>query len=250
MTTIDAALAEPDDTTQPAYARFSRRIRAVFIDWIVFIVMLFGALFAAVTVRADGFSRELGFGLTALLLLYEPVLVSLAGGTVGHILTNLRVVDDRTQGNIGFLKAVARFVIKTGLGWYSFITMATTRRHQAVHDLLTGSTVQIRNPAKASSADYVRERTGLYDPGMPSRGRRTLVIVAYALASFALMFIAVKALVLGGLVSRVCMFQDRCTFAESQMFNVIGLSWLGLSVLAIVLGWRGRLPGARVRQAA
>ena len=148
MTTLDTVPTETADTQQPAYGRFSRRVRAVFIDWIVFILMIFGALFAAVTVRSDEFSLGLGCGLIALLLLYEPVLVSLAGGSIGHILSNLRVVDDRTQGNISFPKAVARFLIKAGLSWYSFITMATTLRHQAVHDLLTGSTVQIRNLAE------------------------------------------------------------------------------------------------------
>src|SRR5262245_14896431 len=142
MTTLDTVLAETAETQQPAYGRFSRRVRAMFIDWMVFILMIFGALFAAVTVRSDEFSLDLGFGLAALILLYEPVLVSLAGGTIGHILSNLRVVDDHTQENISFLKALARLVIKATLGWYSFITMATTRRHQAVHDLLTGSTVQ------------------------------------------------------------------------------------------------------------
>ncbi len=159
MTTLDAGLTDTADTQQLAYGRFSRRVRAVFIDWIVFILMMFGALFAAVTVRSDEFSLALGIGLAAFMLLYEPVRVSLAGGTIGHILSNLRVVDDRTQGNVSFLKALARFAIKTTLGWWSFITMATTLRHQTVHDLLTGSTVQIRNFAEASPNQYVRERT-------------------------------------------------------------------------------------------
>jgi hypothetical protein len=39
------------------------------------------------------------------------------------------------------------------LGVYSFVTMATTSRRQAVHDLLTQSTVQIRDRSKATSKD-------------------------------------------------------------------------------------------------
>jgi len=71
------------------------------------------------------------------LALYEPVLVSVTGSSIGHYLSNLRVVDDRTRGNVGFLKAIARLGIKTLLGVYSFLTMAVTSHHQAVHDLLT-----------------------------------------------------------------------------------------------------------------
>jgi hypothetical protein len=31
--------------------------------------------------------------------------VSLVGGTIGHNLSNLRVVDDRSHGNVSFLRA-------------------------------------------------------------------------------------------------------------------------------------------------
>ena len=81
-------------------------------------------------------------------LLYEPVLVSFTGGTVGHHLTNLRVVDDR-GGNVSFLKACARMVVKDLLGWCSFVILMATSRNQAIHDLVTRSTVQIRDLAKA-----------------------------------------------------------------------------------------------------
>jgi hypothetical protein len=249
MTTLDTVPTATADTQEPAYGRFSRRVRAVFIDWIVFILMMFGSLFVAATVRSDEFSVYLGFGIVALLLLYEPVLVALAGGTIGHILSNLRVVDNRTQGNISFPKALARFVIKTVLGWWSFITMATTLRHQAVHDLLTASTVQIRNLAQASPNHYVRERTELSAPHMPSRARRTMVILAYMLASLALISAVVCGLIFGGVVSLACVLQDRCSYAENLTFNLAGLIWVVSCVFAVVWGWRGRMFGCRVRTA-
>lgn len=146
------------------------------------VLLLVGALLAAVAANSDHIGRILGFTLISIFLLYEPLLVSLTGSTVGHYLTNWRVVDNRTQGNVGFPKAAARLVIKALLGIYSFITMATTSRHQAVHDLMTRSTVQIRNRSKASSHHYAAERTELLSAGMPSRLRRVLVISAYGLA--------------------------------------------------------------------
>ena len=71
----------------------------------------------------------------------------------------MRVVDDRTGGNVHFLKAVARLIIKTLLGWLSFLAMATTRRHQALHDLWTESTVQIREVERAERHHYAEARS-------------------------------------------------------------------------------------------
>src|SRR5690242_1930582 len=114
----------------PSYARFSRRLRGLAIDWIVFSLLLAGVLSLATAQRSDSIGRYLGFSALAIFLLYEPVLVSFTGGTIGHYLSNLRVVDERTKGNVGLMKAFARFVIKSLLGWYSFISMGLTRRNQ------------------------------------------------------------------------------------------------------------------------
>jgi uncharacterized RDD family membrane protein YckC len=103
-------------STKTAYGRFSRRLRAFVIDWIIILLLLVMALFAAVSANSDSVGRVLGFTLVAVWLLYEPILVCLTGSTVGHYVCNLRVVDDRSHSNISFLKAAARLVIKTLLG--------------------------------------------------------------------------------------------------------------------------------------
>ena len=132
-----------------AYARFTRRIQGVFIDAIIFMVILAAALMLAVSFASDHIARILGATVVVTWLFYEPLLVSLTGGTIGHYLCNMRVVDDR-GGNVSFIKAFARMIIKSLLGWYSFLAMAMTSRHQAVHDLLTRSTVQMRDLTKAA----------------------------------------------------------------------------------------------------
>jgi RDD family len=78
----------------PLYARFSRRLRGIVVDWIIAMTVIFGAVFVAATMANDNFSRGLGLVVIVALLLYEPVLVSFTGGTLGHYSTNLRVVDD------------------------------------------------------------------------------------------------------------------------------------------------------------
>ena len=56
------------------------------------------------------------------LLFYEPILVWRRGGTIGHDRMNLRVVDNRTGGNLSLPKAVIRFWLKVLLGIFSFLT--------------------------------------------------------------------------------------------------------------------------------
>ena len=137
-----------------AYARFTRRIQGVFIDAIIFMVILAAALIARrsrsrrTTLRAFWAPRSSSPGSSM-----SPLLVSLTGGTIGHYLCNMRVVDDR-GGNISFIKAFARMIIKSLLGWYSFLAMAMTSRHQAVHDLLTRSTVQMRDSDQGAALPF------------------------------------------------------------------------------------------------
>src|ERR1700737_1036239 len=194
----------------PLYARFSRRLRGIVVDWIIAMTVIFGAVFVAATIANDNFSRALGVAVIVALLLYEPVLVSFTGGTLGHYSTNLRVVDDRSGGNVSFLKACARIVIKGLLGWYSFVILAATRRNQAIHDLLTRSTVQIRDPARARPGQYITERVELAASGMPSLLRRVVVIGVFLLLMFFAFGIAINLIAAAGMLSHRCLNSDYC----------------------------------------
>jgi uncharacterized RDD family membrane protein YckC len=232
----------------PAYGRFSRRLQAILIDWMIFLLLMAAALSVATALQSDDVGRILGFTFVVLLLLYEPVLVPLTGGTIGHYLRNLRVVDDRTNGNIGILKAVARALIKSVLGVYSFVTMGTTLRHQALHDVLTRSTVQIRDLSKARPSQYLAPRTELLNPGMPSVGRRLVVIIAYLIVVFVLAMLAIYLVDTAGYLPDACIEDPaRCSPREKWIFNGIGLLWIAATVVCIIQGWRGRLYGCRVR---
>jgi uncharacterized RDD family membrane protein YckC len=215
------------------------------IDWIITLIVMFGAVLLAVSVGNDILSRELGILAVVLLVLYEPILVSRIGGTLGHYFTNLRVVDDRGGGNIGFARACARVVIKGVLGLYSFVILAATRRNQAVHDLLTRSTVQIRDPAKALPGQYIAERTELAAAGLPSRARRIVVTCAYLLLMAAIYLFIVGRIVAPAAMSNACLESNFCSGGERILSLFIGAGLLGLCAVCITLGWRGRLVGAR-----
>jgi uncharacterized RDD family membrane protein YckC len=229
----------------PRYARFSRRLRAMLIDWIITLIVMFGAVLVAASVGNDNLSRGLGILAVAVLVFYEPILVSRLGGTLGHYFTNLRVVDDLGGGNIGFARACARVVIKGVLGLYSFVILAATRRNQALHDLLTRSTVQIRDPAKALPGQYIAERTEFAAAGLPSRSRRIAVTCAYLLLMAVIYLFIAGYVIAPRAISYACLDRDFCSGGERILSLIIGVGLLGLCAVCITLGWRGRLFGAR-----
>ncbi len=241
-----SAVTTTGASSPPLYARFSRRLRGIVIDWVIAMVLLFGGVMAASVTGNSDLSRTLGYLVVVFLLLYEPLLVTFTGGTLGHWLTNLRVVDDRTGGNVSFPKALARLVIKGVLGWYSFVILAATRRNQAVHDLLTRSTVQIRDLARARPGQYVTERAQTAAGSMPSPLRRVVVTVLYAALSLVVyLAMTVNVLKFVGAYSNRCLVSDFCSGGERMLDLVGGIGVLLLLAGVIAMGWKGRLPGAR-----
>jgi uncharacterized RDD family membrane protein YckC len=232
---------EASPQAAPVYARFSRRLRAVLLDALLFVAAFYvGALLIASASPSDSVRRALWFTLVFAILLYEPVLVAVWGGTIGHRLTNLRVVDDRDDRNISFIKAVVRALIKAVLGWLSFLTMTVARRHQALHDVLTRSTVQIRDKSKARPFHYASERKIEPVAGLPSRARRVTVVIAYiVLAYFGLSVASLPFL------SDACVFTRHCSALEVTMSYVVGGIWFALTAFFIIFGWKGRLWGCR-----
>ncbi len=59
----------------PAYGRFTRRVQAVFVDAIVLMLAMTGALIVTTGLKSDNIARVLGFTIAITWLLYEPLLV-------------------------------------------------------------------------------------------------------------------------------------------------------------------------------
>ncbi len=146
---------EPPQSPQALYANFPIRLNALTIDSVV--IIAFSAVLFFLTSLVQGWSTA-RVALVVLwwfvLFFYEPLFVWRFGGTLGHRAMNLRVTDNRTGQNISLLKALGRLVVKGLLGVFSFLTMSFTRRHQAIHDLLTNSSVRIRDATRAKPHQY------------------------------------------------------------------------------------------------
>lgn len=239
------------DSEQRAYGRFTRRLAAMIVDGLVTVGGMFlGALAAGTAIFALGVDvesiRVVLIPAVALLmgavLLYEPVLVSRTGGTVGHHLLNLRVVPDEEDGHLAFRWAVLRTLIKGAMGIPSFVVMAVSGRGQALHDAISGSTVQIKDLRRARPGDYTRDRPA-HEVSDVSRWRRFAVICAY-----------MPLLWIGGYLYSRLVVPEACTVEGVCTAMGYGLNLLGNGLLTLMggilvyLGWEGRLPGARTAQ--
>lgn len=241
-------MSEPVDSTStpaPRYATFTRRFRAVVIDNAIVsgaaVVMFF---LGAAASELPGATRLMLLLVVALVLLYEPILVSRRGATIGHAMSRIQVVDARTGRWPSFGRAFARFLIKMIVGIPSFITMALSRRHQAVHDLLTQTTVQVS--ATEDAVEFHEERIAEPDVLLPSRFRRLAVVLVYLVAVY-----FVFAISIAFVPTRGCGRGEMCSVATRVLIQAIAWSWLMLSAAVIIAGWRGLLIGARrTRQVA
>ncbi len=126
---------------QDSYANIPQRVKAAFIDSIVLLGMIYGvselfALFETVPTAA----RVIAF--ICVFVLYDPVLTSIYGGTMGHSFSGIQVKRDGDRlSNISFPIAVLRFLLKATLGWVSLLTVSGNTKKQALHDLAAGSVV-------------------------------------------------------------------------------------------------------------
>lgn len=222
------------------YATFTRRFRALVIDNCCVAALLLALFFLDDAVSdVPGATRLTWLLMVGVLLLYDPVLVSRRGATIGHAVAGLRVVDARTGRWPSFARAFVRSLIKLMLGVPSFFTMELTRRHQAVHDMVTHTTVQV-----VESEDLVEfraERLDEPDVVLPSGFRRVAVIVLYQVLVY--LVVSLSLLLLD--TTNCLRERSSCSTGMRALLQVFAWAWLALSATVIIAGWKGLLPGAR-----
>ena len=123
------------------YPSLLLRVKGAFADVIVMIIFMYGAsefflLFEEVSesIRMSAF--------IFIFVLYDPLFISLFGGTIGHNFIGLKVKQESNElKNISFPSALLRFIIKSTLGWISFLTMGGNKKKKAIHDIAVNSVV-------------------------------------------------------------------------------------------------------------
>jgi len=228
---------------QPRYATFTSRFRALLIDTAIVFATLIAVLLLGDFAEGIPASGRIVWALmVGLLVLYEPLFIWRRGATIGHSAKQLQVVRVDTGERPGFVRALVRYLIKAILGLPSFVTMTLSRRHQAVHDILTGTSVQLAASADPLLSDYHFERPENVDVELPSALRRSLMIVVYLVVVFVVYGIA-----LVSIDPEHCAEAHACVGVLRIAVDGLALLWLGLSAGIVVAGWKGRLWGARRR---
>ncbi len=123
------------------YPGVSVRVKAVVTDSIMLVVFMLGVSYLfEVLGNVPDWARVMAF--VFIFILYDPLLTSTLGGTIGHMLFGIRVKREKNQQkNILFPLAVIRFVVKALLGWISLLTVSGNKKGKAIHDLIIGSVV-------------------------------------------------------------------------------------------------------------
>ena len=224
-----------------AYPRLLKRVRAALIDSILVPLVMFGMVIMGGALEVSNLYGKALFLLLPIFIL-EPGLVSYTGGTIGHHLQGIQVRKKDGSGNINFFAATIRFVVKVLLGWLSFIFVLTTRKHQALHDVIANSIVTHRNPTGLPAYEVLAERDADGTYNYPATWRRVLVIAVYwVAASFVLILLTYLAL------SENCLYGRGCTTLDHVIQVCMNLIWLISIGWLTVRGWTGRLYGCRRR---
>ena len=140
------------------YARAAPRLQAYLRDAFVYVAVPVVCMLVAVTIGTPIATQVNVVAAILFLLLYEPVCIWKAGGTIGHISLNLRVARAEDLGPVSFKRALLRTMVKGVVGVWAFMAIYFTRRCQAVHDLAARTVVIPRDGSTASRTGFAVER--------------------------------------------------------------------------------------------
>jgi uncharacterized RDD family membrane protein YckC len=123
------------------YGKLLNRLKAVIVDTLIIGVL--GVLASTILEKfanVPDAARLIAF--LFVFFLYDPLLTSSIGGTVGHLIIGLRVRRESNETKkIIFPLALVRFLIKATLGFISLLTVSSNSKKKAIHDSLVNSVV-------------------------------------------------------------------------------------------------------------
>lgn len=133
-----------------SYAGIFDRVKAVIIDSIILIILMYVTTdLLSLFDNVPNSARIIAF--VCIFCLYDPMLTSVFGGTIGHKLSGIRVKqEEHPEKNIPFLLALLRYITKASLGWISLLTVSGHEKKKAIHDAIAGSVVVYQADKKES----------------------------------------------------------------------------------------------------
>lgn len=222
------------------YPRLIKRVQAYLIDTFIIVFLLVGLFLLVTTIAIEPFWLRIAIVIVPFLI-FEPILVSYTGGTVGHHLLKLKVQNASNIKNMNIVLAFLRYILKNLLGTISLLFVLTTRKHQAIHDFLSNSIVVYKDARRVPEHEALVERK-IEEQGYNylSKLRRIVIIIS----SNILLFIFI--IFLGTVfLSVACLDNNKCTTADKIISYIISFIWLISMGLILVGGWKARIFGCK-----
>lgn len=119
------------------YPFLLERIQSILIDSVLIVACMI--IFSDILSNFKNVPDWLRAVLLIALFLYEPIATTF-GGTIGNNIKSIRVRknSDSTK-RINIFQALIRYFIKLLFGWLSFITIFSSSKKRALHDILSGT---------------------------------------------------------------------------------------------------------------
>lgn len=77
-----------------------------------------------------------------IIILYEPILLSIYSATLGHYMMGIKVISLKNKNRkLNIFQGIIRISTKALLGWISFFTINFNPGHRAIHDFFSSSVV-------------------------------------------------------------------------------------------------------------
>tara|TARA_A100000171_G_scaffold24519_1_gene22789 strand:- start:2106 stop:2495 length:390 start_codon:yes stop_codon:yes gene_type:complete len=126
------------------YPKTSFRIKAAIVDLILILVVMVSAAFAIDSI--GGVPDWVRISIMVLLIIvYEPMMVSTYGGTIGHRILGVKVTKSSdTTRRLNLPVAIIRSILKFALGIFSVMVSYTREDNRCIHDLICDSVVVYR----------------------------------------------------------------------------------------------------------
>ena len=122
------------------YPSFLKRIMVMTINF-----MIIGIIFFTLVIFLNKFEIDdiyiVGDMFIVLVIILDPILITLTGGTMGHHLLKTKVLNNKTNKNINLFLSVLRFIVKIFFGGLSFLFILITNKKRALHDIISNSVV-------------------------------------------------------------------------------------------------------------
>ncbi len=136
------ALNEDGINAQPEvaedYPSLLNRVQATFVDSILAFILI--GLFAVAADKIGRQNTSLKILAIFLGLSYEPLMTGYSR-TIGQRMLGMRVVATERKHKPRLLNCYLRFIVKSCLGWLSFIIMFSNTRRRAIHDYAADTVV-------------------------------------------------------------------------------------------------------------